>query len=185
MALTEPTVTATVRPCIDGRWLSLRPVDVDRGGRLGAAVAAFVTIDRDGEPFMRLDVYETGPEARVFEEAIIWSGFAVVGFGERTHLVALTERTVLTLRLNGYFGHLYPTGDRLLIADARGLVCVDRAGTVTWARDDLAIDGVLVTAVEDGIVVGEGEWDPPGDWRPFRIRLATGDRVEGAGYELR
>jgi hypothetical protein len=185
MAVIEPTLQATVRPSIQGPWLSIAPVDIGRDERLVANVAAFVTVERDGEPFMRLDIYEIQPEARVFAEATIWSGFVVVGFGERAHFVSLADRTVVTLQLNGYFGHLYPTADRLLIADARGLVCVDRRGAAAWARDDLAIDGVLVSAVEDGVVIGDGEWNPPGDWRSFRVRLSSGERVDVAPEEPR
>lgn len=44
-------------------------------------------------------------------------------------------------------------------------------------NDDLGLEGVIVNSVEDGIVRGEGEWDPPGGWRPFSLRLDTGQFV--------
>jgi len=38
----------------------------------------------------------------------------------------------------------------------------------------LGIDGIIVASTSDGVISGEGEWDPPGGWRPFRLSLATG-----------
>jgi len=43
-----------------------------------------------------------------------------------------------------------------------------------WRSDCLGIDGVMVDQVADGIIRGKGEWDPPGGWRPFQVRFATG-----------
>lgn len=42
---------------------------------------------------------------------------------------------------------------------------------------DLGIDGVLVTVIDNGVVGGEAELDPPGGWKPFRVDLETGAKV--------
>ena len=37
--------------------------------------------------------------------------------------------------------------------------------------------GVVVTAIAEGRVEGQGEWDPPGGWRRFALCLETGADV--------
>lgn len=47
------------------------------------------------------------------------------------------------------------------------------------ATEQLGIDGVVVSIVdvEKSLVHGQGEWDPPGGWKPFTVRLGDGTRV--------
>jgi len=67
--------------------------------------------------------------------------------------------------------------DRLLIADATRLTSIDEHGETLWVSDTLGIDGVVVDDVQEGVIVGQGEWDPPGGWKPFRLSLASGRSV--------
>ena len=132
----------------------------------------WVSVECDGNPVARIDVYaeNDGP----FTELIVWGRFVVLGLGQAVHLIDPHSQQTWSLECDGYFGHLYPLGDRLLIASASALICVDPEARVVWRREDLGIDGVVVEGVEGGIVTGKGEWDPPGGWRPFRLLLATG-----------
>jgi hypothetical protein len=82
-----------------------------------------------------------------------------------------------TLDLDDYFGHLYPLEHCLLVASSQRLFCVATDGIVKWSSRELGIDGVVVSRVWDAIIDGEGQWDPPGGWKPFRIRLDTGSRI--------
>ena len=50
----------------------------------------------------------------------------------------------------------------------------DRNGSIVWQSTELGVDGVVVSGVADGVIEGEGEWDPPGGWRRFRILLSSG-----------
>jgi hypothetical protein len=38
-------------------------------------------------------------------------------------------------------------------------------------------DGVVVVAIDDNVVLGQGEWDPPGGWRPFQVSLESGETL--------
>ncbi|HWK03758.1 MAG TPA: hypothetical protein VNS58_09005 [Puia sp.] len=84
----------------------------------------------------------------------------------------------LTLPMEGYFGHLYVADDRFYVADAYGLYCIDKTGTVCWHNDKLGIDGVCVNRFDGPHLFGEGEWDPPGGWRDFVLDKQTGELVQ-------
>lgn len=166
-----------LRPTIDMPWLALEPIVVgdvpSRGGTPGSYV---IVEDDEGSPVARIDVHDDRA-SRAFQEVIVWAGLVVIGFGGSVHLVSVRERTAKTTPLEGYFGHLYPLAEHLLVADASRLRCFDRSGSMLWCSDDLGIDGVIVSDVVDGTITGAGEWDPPGGWRPFVLRLSTGAPV--------
>ncbi|MBA4068161.1 MAG: hypothetical protein C0501_31570, partial [Isosphaera sp.] len=89
-----PAFTAT----IDGPWLDLAPV------RVGRVPAGLGTPDRyltasvgDGQR-VRIDLYR-GDEACAFEDACLWGGWLVIGFGEHLHWVDPAERAARTIPL--------------------------------------------------------------------------------------
>jgi hypothetical protein len=131
-------------------------------------------VERDSAPLLRIDVHD---EPGALRDVICWANVIVVGVGDCIHFVSPGSRQTATVRLNGYFGHLYPVSDRLLVADAECLRSFDQNGSILWRSSELGIDGVVVNRVAEGIIEGEGEWDPPGGWRPFRIALSTGAPV--------
>ena len=94
------------------------------------------------------------------------------------HFVSRASGMSALSRLGGYFGHLYPLHERLLVADAERLHCFDRNGSIVWQSTELGIDGVVVSGVADGVIEGEGEWDPPGRWQRFRMLLSSGTFVQ-------
>ena len=55
-----------------------------------------------------------------------------------------------------------------------GITRIGPHGQVEWENPSVAVDGVNVHDVEDGIISGAAELDPPGGWQPFRVDLATG-----------
>ncbi|GHO84398.1 hypothetical protein [Dictyobacter formicarum] len=72
--------------------------------------------------------------------------------------------------LSGYFGHFYPLEETLLVASVSDLLCFDAQAQLQWIAERLGIDGVVITRVAGNIIYGEGEWDPPGRWRPLLTR---------------
>lgn len=157
---------------LEGPWRSMNPIRVGRVPVGEPEPNRWVTVERDGNPVARIDVYSEhdGP----FTELIVWGRFVVLGFAQAVHLIAPHNQQTSSLECDGYFGHLYPLDDRLLIASASALVCLDHQGQIIWQREQLGLDGVVVEGVEGGMVTGKGEWDPPDGWRPFRLLLATG-----------
>lgn len=149
-----------------------------RVGRAPAAAGTpgvYVTVERDGLPFARIDAWPSS--AGPFTQSAIWKQFVVLGWNDHAHLVDLLTLKVTSVECDGYFGHAYPLDDCLLIADASRLICLNERPVQAWVSDSLGIDGVIVDDVRDGIIVGQGEWDPPGGWKPFRLTLATGEPV--------
>jgi hypothetical protein len=164
---------ASLTNAIDRPWTDMEPVRVGVVPPGRGTPDAFVTVERGGQPMLRIDAYAKsfpGP----FREAIVWKSFAVLGCSDVVHLIDPESRLVQTIRCDGYFGHLYPTEHSLLVADASRLICIDQGGRPAWESAVLGIDGVVVDQVRDGVIFGQGEWDPPGGWKPFRLSLASG-----------
>jgi hypothetical protein len=51
-------------------------------------------------------------------------------------------------------------------------------GEVLWKTSRLGLDGVIVKGVTEDLVSGDGEWDPTSGWKPFVVRLDSGEIVE-------
>jgi hypothetical protein len=162
---------------IEAPWIELARVRI---GQLPSGVGTpdeYVLVGEEGAPYLRIDIYRDTSESQAFREAVAWAGWIAVGFGDRTYLVSESEKPTVFIPLGSYFGHLYPAKERLLIASGERLLCIGPSGETLWVSDELGIDGVIVSDVEHDIVSGEGEWDPPGGWRPFRLDLGTGERT--------
>lgn len=168
---------ATFQGSLDDPWRFMDPIRVGRVPTGEPEPNAYVTVERDDAPVARIDAYADyrGP----FQDLIAWGRFVVLGWAEIVHLIDPLTRQVRDVECNGYFGHLYPLGDRLLVATASELICLDGLGEVLWRRDDLGIDGVIVDSTSDGVIRGQGEWDPPGGWAPFCVSLVDGTLLEG------
>jgi hypothetical protein len=137
----------------------------------------FVAVEVDEKPLLRIDLYRPRDEAFAFEEVRVWFQFVAIGWGEHVYLVDPRTRRVLAIRLGSYFGHMYSAENDLLIASAERLFLVAPDGAVRWQSEHLGIDGVVVDKIDGEVVYGEGEWDPPGGWRPFSVSLRNGHAV--------
>jgi hypothetical protein len=151
----------------------MQPIRVGRVPSGAGTPGVFVTVERDGVPFARIDAWplSAGP----FTQIETWKTFVVLGWSDYAHVVDPLTREVTSIECDGYFGHIYPIDDRLLIADASRLVCLSDCRERVWQTASLGIDGVVVNEVRNGIITGQGEWDSPGEWKAFRLTLATGE----------
>src|SRR5262245_27136624 len=138
---------------------------------------AFVFIENDGTPFLRVDIYGE-EECYAFEDVIVWRDFVAIGFGSRVHMVNYQTRETITFELDSYFGHFYPGDEWLIIASGNRLLLIDPTGSVVWKTEELGLDGVIVDSIEGNLINGQGEWDPPGGWRHFQMRLDTGEKID-------
>jgi hypothetical protein len=172
--LSHQLFQATFRAVLDPKWLGLQPV------RLGyvppgiPSPALYVLVEKGDEHHLRIDLYAHSGDCHAFQEAIIWRQSVLIGFGHHVYCVRLGPLDVSNVDLGSYFGHFYALDDCLLVASAECLLRLEEDGRMTWKTTPLGIDGVVIHRIADGIVEGEGEWDPPGGWRPFRIRLGPG-----------
>jgi hypothetical protein len=161
-----------LRNTVDGPWAGMRPICVGHVPTGAGTPGVYLTIEENGKPFARVDAWPAG--AGPFTQAVTWKNFVVFGWNEHVHLIDPHNCEVIAVECDGYFGHLYPIGDHLLIADASRLVCFIEHGKLLWESDTLGIDGVNVDDVQAGVIIGHVEWDPPGGWRPFRLSLENG-----------
>ncbi|MGC4005945.1 MAG: alpha/beta hydrolase [Pirellulales bacterium] len=167
---------AEFRQRVDEPWLSCNPIRVGCVPRGQGNPDIYVLVARDDLAFARIDVwsrYGAGP----YSQIAIWDNFIVIGWGEEVHLVDPETRAKTSYACDSYFGSITTSGESLLITDATKLFRLAVSGDLCWESDALGIDGVIVNDIRAGLIYGEGEWDPPGGWRPFTISLATGQVV--------
>jgi hypothetical protein len=169
---------ASISKVIDGDWLRMDPVRVGSVPPGFGTPDGFVTVTDRGCPVLRVDVYAYAEHCTAFEDAIIWRGHLVVGFGSHVHCVSIADRSSVTIALGSYFGRLHPTRHYLLIASGDRLFRVQPDRTILWTSDHLAVDGVVVRDPGPPIIRGIAEHDPPGDWRPFAIFAADGTAAQ-------
>lgn len=158
-------------------WIALEPVRI---GRIPSGLGTpdlYVTGDL-GTKRIRIDVYHPiegcgGP----FTEAILWHNFVVIGCCQHLYLAPVDRGSVSAINLDSYFGRLYPNEDFLLVASASRLLKIIPNGELVWTSPEIGIDGVQVNRIDNGVIYGEGEWDPPGGWKPFSLRITSGDLV--------
>jgi hypothetical protein len=159
---------------VDNPWLDAPVVTVGMAPPNTPTPDASITVSEDGEPLLRIDAYLGPEEFACFREAIHWRSWIVVGFGHHVHLVNLGGSDTRSFDLGSYFGHLYPLDDFLLAASGENLSSITSDGALTWKSEQLGLDGVIVNDVDNGVVFGQGEWNPPGGWEQFQVSLATG-----------
>lgn len=165
---------ARITKVIEPEWCRVAPV---RAGGIPAGLDTpdcYVTVTSGDAKLLRIDVYAYGPDCFAFEDATVWRDFVVVGFGSHVHAVSIADRSVVTIPLEDYYGHMYPTADYLLVASGKHLFRVDSDRSLAWKSETLGIDGVIVSDPGPPTILGEGEWDPPGGWEPFRVLASTG-----------
>ena len=166
------------RSTIDLPWTLLVPIRIGQVRPALGTAPRMVTVGTDAAPLLRVDVYPSGDsECFAFEEARVWSKGVAIGFGHCFHFVDLESKRVTSFDLGSYFGRTYPSGEFLLVASAERLFRIGPDGRLEWRSEQLGIDGVIVDRVSGALIEGQGEWAPPGGWRPFRLMAAFGTPV--------
>jgi hypothetical protein len=166
---------------IDSPWTTMQHIRLGKvTSGLGTA-DLFVTISDDDRPLLRVDLYgDSSAETFAFQDALVWRDRVFVGYGHRVYVIDPKKPSGSKILLGSgcaYFGAFYATQDYLLVACGDSLQRLSPDGTILWRAPDLGLDGVVVTSVENGIIRGEGEWDPPGSWKGFALRLDSGDSI--------
>lgn len=123
-----------------------------------------------------------GMETDCFRDIKDSKSSVIFGVGEHVYCYSRRSNTILSKKLDGYFGYLYPAQDieseyfeeNVLVSDASSLMLMSHEGKVLWKAENLGIDGVVVNSIQKNIIYGEGEFDPPGGWEEFKINLKNG-----------
>jgi hypothetical protein len=168
-------------------WTTMPPL---RLGKIPAGLGAadlFVTIRDDDRALLRVDLYaDASYETFGFRDAVVWYDRVLVGFGHRVYVIDPKRQSASQIYLgpfSGYFGHLYASKDYLLVASGDSLLRLAPDGAILWKTPNLGLDGVVVNSVEKGVIQGQGEWDPPGGWKPFVLRFDSGELISGGDIE--
>jgi hypothetical protein len=172
--MTPRVPVAELRTTIDEPWTRMEPLRLGTVPAGRGTASAYVTVDSADGPLLRVDLYPEAEQFHAFSEALVWSRFLAIGWGHCLYLVRLGANEVSRLDLGTYFGYAYPEPEFLLVASAERLFRIGLAGGLEWRSDDLGIDGVIVDSITSELIEGQGEWDPPGGWRPFRVSVSSG-----------
>lgn len=110
-----------------------------------------------------------------FKQADIIGNLIGVGCHEHYYLFDHKKSmNAATIQVDGYFGYAYHDHDLIYLADATGIICLDKSGTILWKNHELGIDGVVIHEFGESEIFGRGEWDPPGGWKDFVLDKTTG-----------
>ncbi|MBZ0059732.1 hypothetical protein ACOYA6_07735 [Leclercia barmai] len=144
-------------------------------------------ISNDGEPLLILQLYIRADEdgwliSSAFSGFLLNESHVAIICGDHFHVFEMATHTFRSYPLGDYVGHLYSVPDihsdrlqdRVLVATYCHVFLMDIAAGILWKSGQCAIDGVIVTSIENDTVLGEGEWDPPGGWESFKLDLKTG-----------
>jgi hypothetical protein len=153
---------------------TLNPILISGSNSFGYSNQIFLLLSQDNKIRYLYEIkYEVCNSP--FKEALIIDNLLAVGLEKHFYLFnIISNENILSLEMNGYFGHLYYDNDFFYIADATGLHCINKIGVILWSNNELAIDGVSVHEFKDNKILGSGEFDPPGGWIDFTIDKVTG-----------
>ncbi|HEY1398809.1 MAG TPA: hypothetical protein VF536_21975 [Roseateles sp.] len=170
-------------------WHDAQRVVLSGLAGLTASVVAAVGISQGAEVRWRIDLL-AGVGHSCFQDVRCVGELIYIGYGRQIAVFSPMTGELESHSLDGYFGGLFTAGDlesselgaSVLVASASELLRFDGRGRLLWRRSELAVDGVIVRRVQDGQIFGDAEWDPPGGWEPFRLRLNSG---EACGTQIR
>ena len=151
-------------------WCVLPQVALGEG-----STALYVMVHHQGAPRMVLALNRSArPEYWFRQDVIFWNDLLVVGVAERIYLVTPSGDLITNIILSDYFCEFNSGEDWLLTATGTCVHRLDNLGRLVWTSPAVANDGVVIGHVAEGLIQGEGEWDPPNGWRSFSLNLADG-----------
>ena len=158
---------------LESPWSDVKPVVLGDGEAKGI----YVLVSKHGSPRQVFSLARSDRDECWFQqEGIFWKGLCFIGLAERVYVVDSTGTIVNKLCLTEYFCGFASGDDWLLVATGGRILRLDQHGNLLWQSAPLAIDGVSIGSVRDGSVFGQGEWDPPDGWLPFKLDLVNGTR---------
>lgn len=170
----------------DSPWITMPPLRLGRIPAGQGTAHLFVTISDDDRALLRVDLYPAFDDSFTFHDAVVWYDRVFVGFGHRVYVIDPNKQSASEIYLGpdlGYFSQFYSSNEYLLVASGESLLRLAPDGAILWQTANLGIDGVVVNSVEKGVILGDGEWDPPGGWKPFALQLDSGALISGGDSE--
>ncbi|MCB5308094.1 hypothetical protein [Yersinia massiliensis] len=144
-------------------------------------------ISKDAEPILILQLYVRADVdgwliSSAFSEFLLNESHIAIIYGDHFHVVDITTHSFRSHPLGDYVAHIYSIPDvhsdrlhdRVMVTTYCHVFLIDIAAGILWKSSQCAIDGVIITSIENDTVLGLGEWDPPGGWESFKLDLKTG-----------
>ncbi|MDM2932984.1 hypothetical protein [Citrobacter sp. Cu233] len=144
-------------------------------------------IRKDGEPILILQLYVRADEegwliSSAFSDFLLNESLVAIICGDHFHVFEMATHSFRSHPLGDYVSHIYSVPDihsdrlhnRVLVTTYSHVFLMDIAAGILWKSRQCAIDGVIITSIENETVLGQGEWDPPGGWESFKLDLKTG-----------
>jgi hypothetical protein len=167
----------------DDDWSDVPAIVLGKTTSIVEIVSRVGVSDAQG-PILRIDV-DAGAGDSCFHECACSNGLVAIGYGTSLFIVRPLTASSEKISCDSYFGHLYSPKDfggeiqpfAFLATSATELICISQSGAVSWVARDMAVDGIVVTQVDLESISGNAEWDPPGGWKPFKLRKETGEAI--------
>jgi hypothetical protein len=174
----SPRRTVRFRRTIAPPWTEVPALAIGASPSGRGTPDLYALVSRASVPEYRLDLYAAGADEYYFRhQAFFVEQTLLVGFGETVFVIPWPPGEARTVRLRSYFVSFHRAADAIYVASGEDVTKLDLDGNVLWTSPQLAVDGVRVELITDEHVSGEAERDPPGDWRPFRLRASDGRPV--------
>ena len=170
-------ITVVFEDHITEPWTDMSPTHIGARSSVGSTPDGYVLVSNNESPFKRID-FTLNPNDYDFQrEALSWKRWIAIGLGERIYLVADDGNRVIEYPLDFYFNGFYPQEETLFAVSGEKIIRVNPDGSLLWVSEPVAVDGVNIFDVNDEIITGDGECDPPGGWREFKVDFDTGKRL--------
>lgn len=118
----------------------------------------YLLAEADNGTRLRIDWY-AGVVARVYQEAVWWGRWVVLGCGEAAYLIDPRSLAVRTIPLPFYFQQIHAGDEYLLLLSGSGITRIGPSGEVEWENPDVAVDGITIGDIRDGMIEGDAEME--------------------------
>lgn len=107
-----------------------------------------------------------------FNDAVIFSDYLILGnYTNGVYIINLKKIEVQRVAIEGYFGYFELTDDILYVLGCSNILAFDRNLQLIWKSGDIAVDGITLEKIENGIITVNCEIDPPGGWIQRKIKI--------------
>ncbi|MBQ4766328.1 hypothetical protein F9U42_04170 [Pectobacterium versatile] len=157
----------------------------------GAKQRQSVLICKHDEPIIILCIYVEIDDngyllEQCFRDLLLNENKIALLYGQHVHLFDTVSHEVKSIHLHDYVGHLYPVpditsgvlGSTFLVTTFLYTFLINLDSGIIWQSKQCAIDGVIINEIQNNVIYGSGEWDPPGGWEPFCLSLSTGHFIK-------
>ncbi|GKX57427.1 hypothetical protein SOASR030_35390 [Leminorella grimontii] len=127
-----------------------------------------------------------------FKEIKVNQSTVAILHGMHVHLFDVETHNVTSISLDDYVGNLYSIPDvysdelteNFIVTTFEYTFFINIKTGIKWRSEPCAVDGVNIHDINENIISGSGDWEPPSsDWVPFTLDLNTGRFIVKPVYQ--